>query len=434
MCWKDVRIDDLEAEVVRLREENAELKRRLALDSANSSKPPSSDGLKKAVRRARSLREVSGKASGGQAGHKGETLKQVAHPDAVERHDVKECAGCGADLSRVTAEVVTRQVFDIPAPRVIVTEHRAEVKRCTCGRINRGVFPSEATSQACYGTQVRALASYLSVWQLIPEDRLSELFSDVLGLPITPATIATINRENAAILGPHQEQVLATLKEAKVKHLDESGLRVTGKTRWLHVISNDQQTHYRVREKRGDLLEGLKNILVHDHWKPYFTIEGVEHAMCNAHHLRELKALAEIEKESWASRMTALLLGALNSPDPPVARILALYDRIIAKGLAFHEAQPPLSSRKNKRRTGHNLLLRLQKHKEDTLRFLTDPDVPFTNNQAERDVRMVKVKQKISGSFRSGHGAHSFCTLRGFLSTHKKQGHRPLTAIAHAIA
>lgn len=215
--------------------------------------------------------------------------------------------------------------------------------------------------------------------------------------------------------------MLEALKNADIKHLDETGFRVGKKTQWLHVISNSFATHYRAREKRGDLLEGLKSILVHDHWKPYFCLEDVQHALCNAHHLRELKALEEFEKEPWAFKMSRLLIIASRLKNPPILRILELYDHIVAEGLAFHEHLPPLGKLHKKKRKGHNLLVRLRDFKDCVLLFLKRGDVPFTNNQAEQDIRMMKVKQKISGGFRTLQGAETFCLIRGFLSTCRKQ-------------
>ena len=199
------------------------------------------------------------------------------------------------------------------------------------------------------------------------------------------------------------------------------------------MISNSFATHYRAREKRGDLLENLKGILVHDHWKPYFCIEDVQHALCNAHHLRELKALEEFEKEPWAFKMSRLLAVSSRLKDPPLSRILTLYDQIIAEGLAFHERQPPLGKLHNKKRKGH-LVLRLRDFKNCVFRFLEKQDVPFTNNQAEQDIRMMKVKQKISGGFRTPQGAKTFCIIRGFFSTCRKQGLNLFQSLNSTIA
>lgn len=240
--------------------------------------------------------------------------------------------------------------------------------------------------------------------------------------------MAKFSADFATFVCPLQEAVLTELKASSVKHLDETSLRIGGKTQWLHVMSTDQATHYRVSPKRGDLVSGVQGIMVHDHWKPYFTMDGVKHALCNAHHLRALQSLIAIEKEPWAKKMARLLRLLVRMKDPPVVRVMALYDRIVADGLAFHEEQPDVGGRK--RRVGHNLLRRLRDFKESVLRFLTTPGVPFTNNQAGQDIRMMKVKQKISGGFRTQAGAEIFPTIRGFISTKRKQEQNIFEAIA----
>ncbi len=360
----------------------------------------------------------------------------IAMPDHVIRHEVEACPVCAASLlAAPVTGIERRQVFDIPRSRMEVTEHRVEVKMCTaCGHRAKAAFPEGVGASAQYGARVRALAVYLPAQQLIPEDRLRELLADTFGLPLSTASLAAFNAEAAEAIAPLQEAALAELKASPVKHLDETGFRIGGKTQWLHVLCDARATHYRVSLRRGDLLEGIAGIVVHDHWKPYFTLAGVEHALCNAHHLRELKALVEIEKEPWARWMRNLLRALCRLTAPPMEKAHRLYQAILAKGLAFHEAQPPLGTRKNKRRTGHNLLLRLRHHKDAVLRFLTDAEVPFTNNQAEQNIRMMKVKQKISGGFRTTKGAETFATLRGFLSTSRKQGLKPFHALATVLA
>jgi transposase len=225
--------------------------------------------------------------------------------------------------------------------------------------------------------------------------------------------------------------------KAPVKHMDETGFRVGGKTQWLHVASTFLLTFYRVSSKRGSLMESVSGIVVHDPWKPYYTMSDVLHALCNAHHLRELKALVEIEKENWARQMQRLLRIACHATNVAreadvmlkpglITMIERRYDAIVAEGLALHEAQPALGKVVKRgrapRRVGHNLLLRLLTRRQDVLRFLTDPTVPFTNNLAEQDGRMMKVQQKISGGFRSDDGAKNFATIRSVLSTARKQG------------
>jgi transposase len=426
---QEVIIQEQSKEILQLNARVGELERMVSLNSRNSSKPPSSDGLRKPV----TLREKWKRASGGQAGHKGYTLKQESNPDKVIDQTVGACEKCGEALGEGTLIGHTkRQVFDIPEPKKEVTEYRGEIRLCSCcGHTNKAKFPSEVTAPVQYGDRVQALAVYLNNQQLIPEDRLQQTFEDLFSLSISTATIVDMNKDFASKVQLEQEIVLQALKATAVKNLDESGVRIGGKLQWLHVISNDHMTHYKVTEKRGDIHTGLCGTLVHDHFKPYLSVPDVKHALCNAHHLRELKALEEIEKESWAFDMSKLLR-TLNSSSIPIAKAKKLYDKIVADGLKFHEKQDRLGGRK--KRTGHNLLIRLRDFKDATLRFLTDKAVPFTNNQAEQDIRMIKVKQKISGCFRTVQGAENFCTIRGFISTKRKQGHNICNAIHLALS
>ena len=417
----------------------AELERRLGLNSSNSGKPPSSDGLKKPPR-VSSLRERSGKKTGGQPGHLGETLRRSETPDAFVDHYPAQCGACGAPLTEAMAtDFVSRQVFDLPEPQpLIVTEHRAHGCRCAaCGSQTRAGFPAWVNAPVQYGKRIGALVLYLLHYQLLPEKRLATLMADLFGVALVTATIARISQDCAERFQGFAAAVRDRVAAAPVKHLDETGFRIGGKTQWLHVASTVLLTFYRVSARRGSLLASLTGIVVHDHWKPYYTLTGVLHALCNAHHLRELKALVEIEKEDWARRMQRLLRRACHvvnlarEQDVPlkpglIALIERGYDAIVADGLAFHEAQPALTKTRPRgrppRRVGHNLLLRLSTYQKDVLRFLTDPRVPFTNNLAERDGRMMKLRQKISGGFRSEDGAKDFAVIRSVLSTARKQG------------
>src|ERR1700680_3526898 len=443
-----------QALVAQLQERIAELERRLGLNSGNSGKPPSSDGLKKPVR-VSSLRERSGKKTGGQNGHPGETLRRSETPDATIDHFPQTCAGCGEALSAAMAtDHIARQVFDLPEPQpLIVTEHRAHRCYCAaCGTHTRANFPEGVKAPVQYGARIAAFVVYLLHYQMLPEKRLAELMADLFGVRLTTATIAAMGRACAVRFQGFVTAVRDLVAAAAVKHLDETGLRIGGKTQWLHIASTILLTFYRVSPKRGDMPENLTGIAVHDHWKPYYTLTGILHALCNAHHLRELKALVEIEKEDWARKMQQLLRRACHAANLARERGIALkpllieyfergYHPILAEGLVFHEAQAPLAQATLKvggkrrgrapRRTGHNLLLRLATRKQDTLRFLHDPTVPFTNNQAERDGRMMKLRQKISGGFRSLEGAIGFALIRSFVSTAKKQG-QPVSRGAHA--
>jgi len=445
----DAVIAALQAENAQLRAENAalagrlaELERRLGLNSRNSGKPPSSDGLKKPPR-VSSLREPSGKTTGGQTGHLGKTLRRTETPDATINHYPAICAACGEPLTAAMAiDHVARQVFDLPEPRpLIVTEHRAHGCRCAaCGVQTRAAFPDGVSAPVQYGQRISAFVLYLLHYQLLPEKRLAMLMADLFGVTLVAATIARISRDCATRCEGFADAVRGLVAAAAVKHMDETGFRIGGKTQWLHIASTIWLTFYRVSPKRGSLLANLTGIVVHDHWKPYYTMTGVLHALCNAHHLRELKALIEIEKEDWARKMQRLLRRACHASNLARERdgelkpgLIALfercYDTILAEGLAFHEAQPSLVRAvgtgkprgRAPRRVGHNLLLRLSTRKTDVLRFLTNPRVPFSNNLAERDGRMMKLRPKISGGFRSMQGAMDFAVIRSLLSTARKQ-------------
>ncbi len=421
----------------------AELERQLGLNSSNSGKPPSSDGLKKPPRLS-NLRERSGKRTGGQKGHPGETLRRTATPDVTVDHYPQICAACGEPLAATMASGhVARQVFDLPEPQpLIVTEHRAHDCLCAaCGTQTRAAFPEGVAAPVQYGKRIAAIVLYLLHYQLLPEKRLAALMADLFGMHLVTATIARISQDCVERFQGFADTIRDHVAAAPVKHMDETGFRIGGKTQWLHIASTIWLTFYRVSPKRGSLLAHVTGIVVHDHWKPYYTLKGVLHALCNAHHLRELKALVEIEREDWARKMQRLLRRACHATNLAREQGVALkpdlimlvercYDAILADGLAFHQAQPALLRAGGKakargrqpRRIGHNLLLRLSVRKHDVLRFLTDPRVPFTNNLAERDGRMMKLRQKISGGFRSDHGARDFAVVRSVLSTARKQG------------
>jgi transposase len=438
-----LQVSSLQQENASLKQEVADLRRQLGKDSNNSSKPPSSDGLGKKPRIAGSLRGTSDKKSGGQIGHKGDTLRRTETPDIIKRHTAENCAHCQAklDASMVTG-VEKRQVFDMPEPRLESTEHQAQIYACDdCHGQTRAAFPEGVTSPVQYGPRIKAAAIYLNAQQLIPEDRVVEVMGDLFGASLLcSASVAAWGSAKAEELRSFEAHIASLVVQAPVRHLDETGFRISGKTQWLHSASTLALTHYRVTAKRGEIPQNMAGgIIVHDHFKSYYTLPNVKHALCNAHHLRELKALIEIEKEPWAKRMYRVLLKANKAvkqavgkertvlPDRILRRIMRLYDGLVSLGLAFHERQPPLLRRAGARgkiphRPGHNLLIRFRDFKDDVLRFVSTFNVPFTNNQAEQDIRMMKVKMKISGGFRSTAGAETFASLRSVISTARKQG------------
>lgn len=428
-------VQSLTARVDALTAEVSELKGRLAKDSHNSSKPPSSDGLRKP----KSLRQASGKKPGGQKGHPGSTLRQVAMPDHVIEHSPPEICECGLSLA-VGAVVETRQVMELPPLAVEVTEHRCLSVTCTCGKVHRGEFPHGITEAIQYGPRLKALAVYLTQYQLLPMRRSAELIEELFGAPISAASIATYVRQSAAHLAQTVEGIKAGVQAAAVVHFDESGLRVKGGLAWLHTAATTWLSWYGHHARRGlvamekfGILPDFMGVAVHDGLAAYRDYDCL-HGLCNAHHLRELVWLDETLGQSWSADMIAVLLDAKAAVElaktqqqvvraAQVAEFRKRFDTAVADGLLLNPPKPAIEGRRRpvKQSPATNLLLRLRRYTDDVLRFLTDPAVPFDNNLAERAIRMPKLKQKVSGCFRSPQGADDFCTIRSYLATMRKQ-------------
>jgi transposase len=434
-----------------------ELQARLAKDSHNSSKPPSSDGL---ARKTKSLRRKSGKKAGGQIGHRGETLRLVATPDTVVDHRPTVCAQCHTPLDdQDEAEVVLRerrQVQDLPRVRLTVTEHQALHVRCPrCQAVSVGAFPAEAPSRAQYGPRLRAFAVYLVEQQFVPYARVRELFADLFGASLSLGALLSWVQQSAVRLAPVEAQLKAALQRVPVLHVDETGVRRGGRLAWAHVASTSRLTHYAVQAKRGSeatdavgILPHFTGVSVHDGWKPYWRYTNCRHALCNIHHLRELTFLEEHYQQPWAKALKALLRemkaaveqaradGLHALPTAVREALVTRYRELLAAG---HAANPPPERRPHQRgrvkqTPARNLLERLWLGQDAVLAFLDDFTVPFDNNQAERDVRMLKVQQKVSGSFRSDWGADAFACLRSYLSTLRKQGVALLAALETVVA
>jgi len=441
----------LEARLCALEPRVRELEARLGLNSRNSSKPPSSDGPAKPI--VKSLREKSGRPPGGQPGHEGTTLRQVATPDRVERHVPHRCA-CGCDVAGQPVTRVERyQVFDLPEPHMTVTEHQVHVTVCpACEAECKGALPPAVSAAPVqYGPRVRALVVYLRVYQLLPYERVSALCGDVFGVPVSKATIEAAEMEADGHLQPFVEEVAAQLRAAPVAHADETGFRVEGRTRWLHVMATAGLTLYHVHDKRGQeaieshgVLPPFTGCLVHDCWAPYFAYAGCTHALCGAHLLRELKFAHEEQRQAWAFEMSQWLryLSGLRAArvDTPfsaeaLAFLAAQYEAILARGAAELPSPPERAAGRGRipKSKSANLHERLVKHRDAVLRFVYDPQVPFTNNLAEQSVRMAKVQQKISGCLRTVQGARRFARLRSYVSTLIKQHRHVLAHIAQAI-
>lgn len=413
----------------------AELEGRLSLNSRNSSKPPSSDGLSKP--KPKSLRVAGQNPSGGQVGHKGHTLKKVAQPDHVEQHrPPATCAACQCPLGEGMV-VETRQVFDIPPLRFEVTEHQVLEALCTCGKVGRGVFPEAVSAPVQYGPHIKAVAVHLTHHHMMPIARTGSLTGDLFGLPLSDATVLAACEEAKDRLQPTVNAIANALKAAPVAHADETGMRVAGKLNWMHFLATATLTWIGCHPNRGKkafdafgILAEFFGTLIHDGWKPYRELL-CKHGLCNIHHVRELTYLFEEMQQAWAERMIALLLEVcheVNEVGAPlqaerIAQICLLYEEILSQG----EAANPHILRSGKRgptrqSKATNLLRRLRLYSDDVWRFMTDQGVPFTNNIAEQAVRMPKVKQKISGGFRTQNGATTFCVIRSYLATLHKQG------------
>lgn len=437
-----------------------DLQARLAKTSANSSRPPSSDGYAK-PQRTTSLRQPGQKPRGGQPGHRGDTLERVATPDRIEVHPVVACARCGANLAAVAvATHEERQVFDLPAIHIEVTAHRAEVKTCPgCGAENRGLFPPGVTGVVQYGPGVKTWATYFQTQHFVPVERTAQIFEDLLGHRIAEATLMKASRECAAAITPATAAIQAQLRATPVVRFDESGLRVQGTLQWLHVASTERLTDYAVHPRRGTaameaagILPGFTGRAMHDHWKAYFRYTDCTHALCNAHHLRELKFIHEQYGQAWAETLAKLLVEIKTAVDTAredgrtalPADALAVFDRryeeVVQVGYARNPRLPPrvVTGGKKRGRPAQtpplNLLDRLRDFQPQTLAFMHDFRVPFDNNLAERDVRMVKVKQKVSGGFRTPEGAQGFARLRGYVSTARKNAVNVFAAIRDAFA
>ena len=431
-----------------------ELEARAAKDSHNSGKPPASDGLK---RRTKSLRKPSGKKAGGQLGHRGETLHLVAVPDEIVEQRPAICTQCQTPLA--DADVLLRerrQVQELPAVRLRVTEYQALHVRCpACQAVSVGSFPAAVPSRAQYGPQLRALAVYLVEEQLLPLGRVQRLLADLLGVRLGRGTLVRWIGQAAATLGPVEAELTVALRQAPVLHSDETGVRRAGQLAWAQVASTSRLTRYAIHAKRGreatdamGILPDFTGVSMHDGWTTYRTYTTCRHALCNIHHLRELTFLEEQYEQAWATQMKTLLLEmkaateqarADGFPQLPIATHAAFVTRYQAVLASGHAANPPPERRPHQRgrvkqSPAQNLLERLWVRQEEALAFLDDLTIPFDNNQAERDLRTLKMQQKVSGCFRSAPGADAFARLRSYLATLRKQGQPLLAALQSVFA
>lgn len=453
---KDQRIEELEALLKQALRRIEELEGRIAKNSHNSSKPPSSDGLR---RKPHAQRKTSDKPTGGQAGHQGRTLLQVASADEVVSHRPESCEHCQRDLREVAGSLKERrQIHDLPKLGLWVKEHRVEVVCCPrCHHVNRGDFPAGVDAPAQYGPKVQALAVYLSQFHLLPMQRTCEVLSDLCECALSEGTLSMWIAQASRSLEPTLQRIKHLLSGGRLQHADETGMRIKGTLHWTHVSCTRWLTYYAWHRKRGK--KALESIgiwphfhgrAMHDRWASYEPY-GCAHSLCGAHLVRDCLYLAEQEQQEWAQGIADLLLGMAKAaqewrtrgasavPKEEREAWLAQYFEVLASGFAAQGAHAPPSDElmpkrrgKPKQSAAKNLLDVLLQRAGDVLSFLNDLSVPFSNNLAERDLRMIKVQQKISGTFRSEDGATAFCTIRSYLSTMRKQG-RPLLAAMAAV-
>ena len=425
----------------------AALRDRLAQTSRNSHQPPASDGLAKPP--PRSLRRKTGRKPGGQPGHPGHTLAPVKKPDHLKVHPLHrcpcgQCGGVGLQGQPVL-DYERRQVFDLPPLKLEVTEHQAEIKQCpVSGRRVRATFPPGLEAPVQYGPHFRGLTLYLFNQQLLPFERLRQTCLDLFGQPLSLGTLTQTHQRACQTLDPVEAAIMRALIQAPAVNADESGLRVAGRLHWLHVACTPQLTFYGVHGQRGTeamdalgVLPHCRGWLVHDHWKPYYKYEAL-HALCNQHLLRELKFLAEEHHQAWAAQLSRFLLDWKDHPltqrgldEAPFKGAHARYQASLRQGRRDHPRRQPGQGRTQQGQAA-NLLDRLEDYDLCVLAFLVDPTVPFTNNQGEQDIRLIKVKQKISGCFRTLMGARTFARIRSYLSTCRKQG-RNLWEACHQL-
>jgi transposase len=446
-----VEVAELRVDNERLRAENAELKRWLGMNSTNSSQPPSADGLAKPARK--SLRGKTGRKPGGQAGHPGSTLAPVAVPDEVIRHEPAFCGGCGGGLAdAVEAAVTRRQVFDLPEIAVRVTEHQVVARRCGCGIVTAGTAPDGVDAPVSYGRRIAAIIVYLYLGQFLSKKRTAQALAELFGTPVSVGTVASITRRAAAGLEGFRERVRARIAVAEVVHFDETGLRVEGKLRWVHSASTGKYSLIWVHDKRGraamdaaGVLPAFTGVAVRDAWAPYDCYRSATHALCNAHLLRELVAVTEtvgLDERGWcwADQIRTALLELKAVVEQAVAQSATAIDSALLALHTGHIRSAALIVANTVCQPGDTvaarhraLARRIVDRRADYLRFATDFRVPFDNNAAEREIRMVRLREKVSGCLRTMAGAEDFAAIRSYLATAAKHGIGFLRALTDLI-
>lgn len=449
-------IQDQAKQIAALQLQVEQIQSKLNKNSRNSSKPPSSDGLNKPA--PKSLRVAGKNTTGGQKGHLGRTLSQAIEPDKIVVHNVPDqCQSCNRPLPLAHVSE-TRQVFDLPVLQFEVTAHHTMQATCSCGQLHTAKFPAGVNATVQYGPRAQAAMVHLNQNHAVSVQRTAALMKDFFGLPVSQATVIKAAVDSASIFKPMAQAIGQAAVNADVLHADETGLRVASQLHWLHVLATDKLTWMGCHPKRGaqafdalGLLGQFKSVLVHDGWMPYKALQ-CQHALCNAHHLRELIYLLEELGQAWAGDMIELLRHAshLNhvncaegqSPQyssqkyqSEVRDLRDLYEAILAQAQVDHPLVPSTGKRgRPKQSKATNLIVRLRDYADDVWRFMTQPNVPFTNNLAEQTVRMPKVKQKVSGCFRTLQGAQAYCVIRSYCATMHKQGVNVFASLVAAFS
>lgn len=437
-------------------QENKELKARLSQDSQNSSWPPSRDITRKKRKKTMSLRQKSERKAGGQKGHQGHTLEIQTDPEIIKTHRPSQCTHCQANLSedRPALQIKKRQVIDLPPLKFITTEHQAEAVCCdACGKITSGQFPEGVTQPVQYGPGVKQLSVYLRSEQFIPYQRCQQMLNDCFGLSISTGSLQNFFRLAHERVKPITEQIEAAVTQSKLAFADETGFYIGGHRHWLHTASTQHLSAFNLHRNRGrkavddiGILPHFRGVLVHDAWPTYFMYDQIHHALCNVHHLRDLNGLIENSDQEWPAQMKAFLLDAKAEVDQARVRgqshfdtrqldaLLTRYAAIMTLAFEENPLPPPDDGipkpGRPKKGRSRSLVERFETRQDAILRFIHDFKVPFDNNLAERDIRMLKVQQKISGCFRSWDGAEQFCALRSYTSSLRKQGLNVWNALA----
>ncbi len=449
-----MRLDKLEDDLIKANAEIKRLENIISKDSSNSSKPPSSDN--KLTKKVSNKKSNTKKSRGGQQGHKGRTLKTVSNPDNVVVLETSQCH-CSHHLDDVKAsKIIKRQSFDLPEIKMVVTQYEQHTKICPeCQTVHTPEFPKNVRATTQYGDNLRSFIAYCNTYQMLPYDRISEMVEDLTHHRLSKGTVYNTLNNYYDKLESYEGSIKALMIKEKVLHCDETGINVQGKLHWIHTASSSMMTYYMLHTKRGtvamddmEILPEYQGIAVHDHWKPYNKY-SCSHSFCNAHHLRELNFITESEKVFWSDHMHTLLSkmneevhnvknrGEERLSKGKIEQFLHHYDAI-CKGAMRYYPPPEKTAKKTRGRSaqakGKNLLDRFVKHKEEILRFSINFNVPFTNNLAERDLRMIKVKEKISGTFASFKGGEIFTRIRGYISTLKKNNRPVLEELSNVLA